>query len=278
MTILRRALLGVVGIWVTAVLLIMTLETRLVYPARNPAGENWKPAGLDFEEFECFSKDGTRVHGWVLPHPGPGPAVVFFHGNAEDVAEVGPGTGARLRQRLNATVLVFDYRGYGQTGGVPNERLVLEDSEAAVREFCRRQGLEPNQLVFYGRSLGGAVAVGTAARTGAGVLLLDRTFDSLPAAARSNYPWVPAERLMRNRFDSASRISTLDVPLLQSHFVDDEVVPVASGERLFAASPSEKKKFLRYPGGGHLVRLPNGWWQEAASFLDQHAPIRGASE
>lgn len=276
---IRKVLLATVlaagGAWVTLVAVMMLLETRLVYPAPDPAQKDWQPDLAGREEFACQSADGTRVHGWILRGAADSDlAIVFFHGNAEDVADCGPGIGQRLRDRLGATVLVFDYRGFGRTGGIPSEPRVIADGVAAVREFARRLGTTPDHLVFYGRSLGGGVAVGVARETGAGLLVLDRTFDSLPAAAAANYPWLPCGWLMRNQFRSADRIRHLDIPLLQSHFEGDEIVPVRSAEALFAASPAQDRLFLRYPGGGHLQRLPDEWWSAAVPFLRKHAPGR----
>lgn len=273
---LRRFALGLSGTWLAVVFMMMTLETRLVYPARDPNRQDWKPQSLDHRQFECRSRDGTRVHGWVLPGSGPGPAIVVFHGNAEDVAEVAPSIGDRLRKRLNATVLVFDYRGYGQTRGVPNEERVIEDGEAAVRAFAERMGTTPEKLVFYARSLGGGIALGVAERTGSGLLILDRTFNRLTDAAWANYPFVPTPWIMRNRFDSEARIARLDVPLLQSHFTDDEIIPLRLAERLYAASPASAREFVKMEGGGHLVRLPESWWPVAIGFVARHAPVVGA--
>lgn len=267
-----RVLLHSCAVYLALLAALMLLETRLVFPARDPALQDWVAADLPHEEMTCVSADGTTVHGWLLEGPAGGPAIVLFHGNAEDVAEVAPRTGRRLRERLGATVLVFDFRGYGQTGGVPNEKRVIEDGVAAVNWLAARLKTTPKRLVFYGRSLGGAVALGTAEKTGVGMLMLDRTFSSLTEAGQANYPWVPAKWLMRNRFDSARRLAKLDVPLFQSHFTNDRVVPFRLGEKLFAGSPSGHKEFFRMEGGHHLAPLPDAWWEAAVPFFAQHAP------
>jgi hypothetical protein len=270
--VLLRAMLHSCALYVVLVAVLMLLETRLVYPARDPALNDWIAADLPREEMTCISADGTVVHGWLLEGPAGGPAIVLFHGNAEDVAEVAPRTGQRLRERLGATVLVFDFRGYGKTQGIPTEKRILEDGVAAVNWMAQRLGTTPDQLVFYGRSLGGGVALGTAAKTGAGMLILDRTFSSLAGAGQANYPWVPATWLMRNQYPSAQWISNLDIPLFQSHFTGDRVVPFALGRRLFEASPAGQKEFLRLEGGHHLAALPEAWWDAAIPFVAQHAP------
>ncbi len=267
-----RVLLHSSVVYVALLAILMLLETRLVYPARDPGLQDWVTAELPHEEMTCTSADGTVVHGWLLEGPAGGPAIVLFHGNAEDVAEVAPRTGQRLRERLGATVLVFDFRGYGKTGGVPNETGVIEDGVAAVNWLAARLKTTPDQLVFYGRSLGGGVALGTAAKTGAGMLILDRTFSSLTDAGQAHYPWIPAKWLMRNRFHSAERLAKLDMPLFQSHFTNDEVVPFRLGEKLFASSPAQHKQFFRIEGGHHLAGLPETWWEAAIPFVAQHAP------
>jgi fermentation-respiration switch protein FrsA (DUF1100 family) len=275
---LKKIAFTVAGAYLALLMVMMALETRLVYPARDPARHSWQPTEFDYREFNCESRDGTNVHGWVLPGTKPGPAIVVFHGNAEDVAEVSPWLGESLRKNLDATILVFDYRGYGKTQGVPNEQRVLEDSEAAVRAFAKQLNTTPDKIVFYGRSLGGGVAVGTAERTGAGMLILDRTFNSLTETAASSFPWIPTSLIMRNRYPSDRRIAKLDIPLFQSHFEEDELIPFQQAEKLFAASPSRHKQFLGIPGGGHLRRLPDSWWPVAAEFVHQYAPVIPAPE
>jgi len=269
LTLLRRTAFAACGIYLSLVMAMMILETRLVYPAPPACVVASKPGET---ELTCLSADGTTVHGWLLEGPPNRPAIIVFHGNAEDVPRVARDIGRDMRDRLDATVLVFDYRGYGQTGGIPEEHAVLEDGEAMVRAFAELKKTTPDQLVFFGRSLGGGVATGVAARTGTGLVMLDRTFDALDTAASANYPWIPTRLVMHNHFCCDEVVCRLNVPYFQSHFRHDQITPLANAERLFGLCPSPVKQFVLMEDGHHLSPMPDHWWTEAKAFLDQHAP------
>ena len=269
LTFLRRILFAACGAYLSLVMAMMILETRLVYPA-PPARDVAPKAGE--REFTCQSADGATVHGWILEGLPNRPAIVVFHGNAEDVPRVARDFGREMCDQFEATVLVFDFRWYGRTSGIPDEKSVLDDGEAMVRAFATELKTNPDQLVFFGRSLGGGLATGVADRTGAGMLILDRTFDALDCAAAANYPWIPTRLVMCNHFRSDLILPRLTMPLFQSHFVNDEITPLPNAERLFGLAASPVKTFVRLDKGTHLSDMPDEWWNQAKAFLDLHAP------
>ena len=130
-------------------------------PSRYPAGD-WQPAGLAFEDAWFTAKDGTRLHGWYVPHPQPRAVVLFCHGNGGNVA-LWADVLRILHDRMGVTAMGFDYRGYGRSEGTPSEAGVLADARAARTWLAQRAGIAENQIVLMGRSLGGAVAVDLAA-------------------------------------------------------------------------------------------------------------------
>ncbi len=241
-------------------------ETKLVYPGSSASNGNWNPK-FSREEVSFVSADGTALVGWYLPFEKAATTVLIFHGNAENVATTSAAYGDRLRTELGANVFVFDYRGFGKSKGTPTEVSVIEDGVAALDWLLERENKVANEVVFYGSSLGGGVLLGVAERTPPKAIVLDRTFDSMVNAAFHNYPWLPVSLVMRNRFDNVQRISKLDVPVFQSHFTDDDLVPLALGRELSAAAKSAT--FLELPGGHHLARLPEDYWKELRVFVTQ---------
>lgn len=259
--------------YVALVLWLMYNETSLVYPGMPPSIGNWQP-NFAFETIRFRSADRTELEGWFLPHAAPRRDIVLFHGNAENVAATSAAYGNRLRDELQANVLVFDYRGFGNSAGTPSERAIIEDGIAAVDWLSQHVGKRPEELIFYGSSLGGGVAIGVAEFRRPRLLIVDRTFDSLVGVAGDSYPLVPVSWLMRNRFPSAERLARLPVPLIQSHFRDDELISLARAKRLFAAAPSPFKMFIELDGGGHLAPLPEAYWQrlrEAVAELESQS-------
>ena len=244
----------------------MFLENRLIFiPTKYPGG-NWRPFGLDFEDAWFQSSDGTRLHGWYVAHPKPLATVLFCHGNAGNVThreEMLRG----LRNVSGASVLVFDYRGYGRSEGSPNEKGLLADARAARTWLAQRTGVPEAQIVLMGESLGGAVAVDLAAEQGARALVLDSTFTNLPDVAAYHMPWLPVRLVMRTRLDAAGKIGRYQGPLLQIHGDGDTVVPYWLGRRLFERA-NEPKEFVTTPEGDHNDLRSEAYYKKVREFFE----------
>jgi fermentation-respiration switch protein FrsA (DUF1100 family) len=171
-----------------------------------------------------------------------------LHGNGGNITYTWPDL-RLISERLQATVFAFDYRGYGRSKGTPSERGLLMDARAARRWLADRASVAEHEIILYGRSLGGGVAVELAASDGAKALILESTFTSLPAVANDALPLWPG-LLMFNRYNSLSKIADYHGPLLLAHGDTDEIVPFEHGQALFAAA-NEPKQFVRIPKGDH---------------------------
>lgn len=236
--------------WVFMVLAMLGLENFLVfqptaYSATSPA---WQPKALKYEDADIASTDGVTLHGWYAPVVAPRAVVLMLHGNGGNIS--GMADELRAMQRLNVAALALDYRGYGKSTGSPSERGVLADARAARAWLAKRAGVGEQEIVLWGFSMGGGVAVDLAAEDGARGLVLQSTFTSLPDAAAMHYPWLPVRWLMRNRLDSAKKIARYRGPLLQSHGTADAIIPFELGRRLHALA-NEPKRFLEIPDGDH---------------------------
>lgn len=225
------------------------VENRIVFQPRPYPDGDWNPDPR-VEDAWFDAPDGTRLHGWYAEPGGQPRAVVLFcHGNGGNV------TARRhvvelFRDRMNAAVLVFDYRGYGRSEGSPTESGVLADARAARRWLAARAGVRERDVVIAGHSLGGGVAVDLAASDGARGLVLEGTFTNLPDVAASHVPLLPVRAVMLTRLDSAAKIPAYRGPLLHVHGDADRVVPYSLGQRLFRAA-NEPKRFVTVPGGNH---------------------------
>ncbi len=247
-------------------LLFVALENSLVFfPSKHPAGD-WQPAGLKFEDAEFTAADGTRLHGWFVPAENPSAVILFAHGNAgnithrEDLLRV-------MQSSLGASILAFDYRGYGRSEGAPDEAGVKQDARAARAWLSQRTGVREQDIVLMGESLGGAVVVDLAAKDGARGLILEDTFTSLPDMAGYHYPWLPARWLMRGRFDSLKLIKDYHGPLLMAHGTGDSIVPFSYAEKLFAAA-NQPKQLVIDEGYDHNDPRSPQFYDELRRFLD----------
>jgi fermentation-respiration switch protein FrsA (DUF1100 family) len=249
-------------------LAMMLLENWLVYPVPPVGWGNWNPKGLDPEDVWFESADGTRLHGWFVEHSNPARAILYCHGNGEHVA-MNAELAAHLRDKLQASVFLFDYRGYGRSEGRPHEAGCIADGSAAQRWLAERMRLRPDDVVLMGRSMGGGVAVALAAQNGAKALILENTFPCMVDVATTHYPWLPVRWLMDNRYDSVSQIRRYSGPVLQSHGSADEVVPINLGRKLFDAVPCEKKQWVEFPGLAHNDACPASYYDELSAFLSR---------
>lgn len=230
-----------------AVLAFATLEQRTLYfPDKTliaiPAAYR-----LPYEDVALKTQDGVSIHGWWLPGKGkPTKTLLFFHGNAGNISH-------RLDklQKLHAlglNVLILDYHGYGLSKGKPSEQGTYQDGEAAYAYLTRERKISTSQIIFYGESLGCAVAVQMATKFSAGGMILESPFTSTIAMGKLVFPWLPVQWMVRYRYDNLTKIANIRVPLLILHSPHDEVVPFAMAQQLYAAAPGPKT-FFELQGG-----------------------------
>ena len=208
------------------------------------------PAGFLIEIISIPTEDGLRLNGWWLKSAGTKRTVLFFQGNRRRAVD--------HRQRLktmvamNANALFFDYRGFGQTKGrIRKEEDIYRDGLAAWNYLTRDRQIPARDIILWGRSMGGAVAVEMARRRPAGALVLESTFYALGDMARVHYRWLPTRHLLKFRFRSGEKLADVHSPVLVVHSPEDGYVPFDQGWRLFeAASPP---KAMLTTSGHHLA-------------------------
>ena len=249
-------------------LLMVLMERHLVYHPPPPRPEDQRAIELGGEEVWLRAEDGAKLHGWFFPHADPKYAILYGHGNGED-AERNSRLMARLRDEVRASVFIFDYRGYGLSEGTPHEAGIILDGLAAQRWLAERMQLSTDEVVLYGRSLGGGVMVALAEQLGAQALIVHGSFANMTDVAADHYAWLPVRLLMRNRYESERRIKNYDGPLLQIHGTADRIVPLKLAKQLLAASPSKQKRFIEVPHGTHNDRLSPEVLDAITEFLDE---------
>lgn len=204
-----------------------------------------KAAGFDYQEISFKTQDGFLLNGWFIPAGESERTVLFFHGNAGNISH-------RLEKiafwhNLGLNIFIFDYRGYGQSQGKPSENGLYQDARAAYDYLQRERKLAEQEIIFFGESLGGAVAVDLATKTRPSALIVESTFSSSEDMAKIIYPFLPSF-MLRTRFDSAGKVKEIKIPKLFIHSQSDEIVPFKLGQKLFAAA-GEPKDFLKISGG-----------------------------
>jgi uncharacterized protein len=227
------ATIGIVVLW--------ALQRRLIYfpMAGVPA-----PAAVGLPGAQAVSfgtSDGVTLHGWFVPPAGTplGMTTIVFNGNAGHRGFRAP-LAAMLADSGVATLL-FDYRGYGENEGEPSEEGLAEDARAAYRHVVARKDVDPDRVVYFGESLGAAVAVRLATEHVPRALILRSPFTSLLDAGRYHYPFLPVATILRERYASIDRIADVTCPVLVITPEHDSIVPSAQSRRLYEAAQSSKR-------------------------------------
>lgn len=223
------------------------LERHTIYYPMHILEGTPEDVGLRFEEVEFFSQDKIKLQGWFIQNNLARATVIFCHGNGGNISH-------RLDKilflhKLGLNVFIFDYRGYGNSKGVPTESGLYLDSKAAGEYIKNRYKTEQNKMriIVYGESLGGAVAIDLASKMKVDGLILEGVFTAAKDMAKIIYPFLP-NFLITSKFDSLAKIKRTDAPKFLMHSLNDEIVPFSLGKKLFAAA-NEPKEFLELSGG-----------------------------
>jgi len=232
-----------------------------------PPAEAVLPAA---EDVGFTTADGLELAAWYVPAlgQGPHPAVVVLPGNAGDRSLRAPL--AELLCGMGASVLLVDYRGFGGNPGRPDEAGLHRDARAARDYLLTRDDVDADRLVYFGESLGAAVAVTLAVEHRPAGVVLRSPFTSLTDVGRLHYPFLPVGLLLRDRYPSADVIRDVDAPLLVIAGEDDSIVPASHSRRLYDAA-NEPKHLVVVGGADHNDRaLLDGSEVRAAvrGFLD----------
>ena len=212
--------------------------------------------------------DGLTLSGWFKPPLFQKDVVVFFHGNASHY-------GTRIEKAMAQAYkgygfLLEGYRGYGGNPGKPSEEGLYNDARAWMHALVNR-GVRAENIILYGESLGTGVAVQMALEyPDVKALVLESPYTSLPDVAAKTYFFVPVRLLMKDKFDSLSKIKKVKAPLLVLQGMKDRVVAPSFGQRLFAAA-NDPKEMVSLEGYGHND-MPDGILaQKLAAFVRSKA-------
>ena len=253
----RVFLMPVTALKILTLLLIIAIAAWLFYPRLlnyflffPQASFEQFPGnfGLVFEDVYFKTEDGRRLHGWFIPSKADRPVLLFCHGNAGNISH--RLENVRLLVDRNLSVFIFDYRGYGKSDGKPSVPGIYRDGLAAYDYLRGERQIHPEQIIPFGRSLGGAVALEIALRRKVPAVIIESAFTSTKEMAwtiplfRLFAPVVPAH------LDNLKKIRLIKAPILIVHGEQDKVVPFTMGTKLFDAA-REPKFFYPIAKAGH---------------------------
>lgn len=266
MSFLRTTLITAALVYLALLVVIYLLQRHLLYhPARTQASP--EEVGLSgVEAINLATQPGEKPIAWYAPAQGNKPTILFFHGNAGDIA--GRVERFAYYQQTGYGVMFLSYRGYGASTGSPTEAGLVSDAHAAY-DWLIANGIPASRIALVGESLGTGVAVQLAARKPVGAMALEAPFTSTADVARLSYWWLPVGLLMKDQFKSIDYVKSIRVPLLVMHGTDDRLIPVEMGKTLYAAA-NEPKEFVALANGTHGSIFSEQAWQREIEYFDQH--------
>jgi hypothetical protein len=249
--------------------LVWWLEPRMAFFPYRGVQETPAAARLPFDDLEIPTRDGETLHAWWLAHPTPRAQVIFWHGNGGNLS-LWLDVIVELRRR-GFSVLAVDYRGYGASTGRPSEKGVYKDADAALDVFNQKLRHKDVPVIFWGRSLGSAVASYSATKTAPDALVLESPFPDVRYLFRTNPVMWVLSLFSTYRFPTSKFVASYSGPLLVVHGEADTIVPYGAGRRVFERAPTTRKTFAAIPGADHNdlhVAAPGEYWKAIDAFVD----------
>lgn len=265
--------LVIVGVLIVG-LLVRQFEARFAfYPF---AGENRTPAqfGVAFSALTIDTADGEQLRAWHLPRPDAVAQVVYFHGNGGNlslwsdvlVAIVGHGY----------EVVAVDYRGFGLSTGAPSEQGLYRDVDATIAFVDTKLRRNNLPLVYWGRSIGSAMAAYAASRRAPDAVVLEAGFPTVRSLFASSPVMLALTLFATYRFPTAEWMSHVKAPALVLHGDHDSVIPYALGQQLYESLPGPKR-FVTIAGGDHNDPAPpdaEHYWGAVRDFVTSSSAPR----
>lgn len=234
----KKMAAGITGLasmlWLGLTAAVAANQRRLVFnPTLVREVQHPRSSGHRTRPVVLRATDGTRLCGWLMTPtiPGPRPAVLYFGGRSEEVSWVVRDAGKLFP---NMTVLAMNYRGYGESQGIPAEIHMIEDGCLLFDWLATRGQVDASRIAVLGRSLGSGVAVQVAKERPANSVVLITPYDSILAIAKRRFRVMPIEYMLRHRFESIKHAPSLKAPTYVLRAASDDVVPHANTDLLVA--------------------------------------------
>ena len=200
--------------------------------------------GINYKEINFSSADYTLLNGWYIEADSDR-VIIFLHGHRDNISYRMEHIG--IIQSLGYNLFIFDYKGFGKSNGYPTETGLYNDGLGAYRTLLKDFNFKPEEIILFGRSLGGAVAIHLASLVNVNCLIIESGFLSIYHLSYDILGFHVPKWLISNRYESINKIEQISIPKLLIHSENDELIPYYHGIQLFEAA-QEPKKFLKIQG------------------------------
>lgn len=245
----KRVLVNGGLIYAGICLFMFFLANRFVYLPMSHVEYTPEAHGIDYDSFFLATEDQQKIQVWEVPATGASDKgwMLICHGNAGNLGH--RVSLIRDLHEIGYSILIFDYRGYGESTGKPTEAGTYQDLRTVWTYLTVQKGVLPENVVLFGRSLGGAVVAELAENVTCRVAVLESTFTSLAAIASEVYPFLPCRLLLGDAYNTLERIKAFKAPVVIMASPDDQLIDISHSKQLFEVA-MKPKEFV-YLQGGH---------------------------
>ena len=246
------------------------MQPSFVYGPYREVPYNPGDLGLAFEKIAFKTEDGLSLSGWYVPAVKARFTMLFCHGNGGNMAH--RLDSINIFNELGVNCFIFDYRGYGTSQGKPTEQGTYLDAAAAYKWLTEQKQIRPENIIIFGRSLGGSIAAQLASQVKARALIVESSFTSYVDIGKKFYPYMPVRLFARYSYKTIDYIRQVSVPVMIIHSRNDEVIPFEFGLKLYEAA-GEPKQFVKIFGSHNDGFLHSGQiyrdnWTQWLKFLE----------
>ena len=241
-------------------------QRNLLY---HPSENNYQNDKIQFSYDEIFIKvdDKIKLKSWIInKNLKKFKTLLFFHGNAGELSN----RIYKLNElnKLDINILLISWRGFSGNEGSPTEENLYKDAKAAIK-WLNRKEVENNKIILYGESLGTGVAVEIGKKNNFNSIILESPFTSMENAAKIYYPYLPVKLLLKDKYNSISKIKKITTPILIMHGKKDDIVPFSMGKELFEKANNPKYSYFT-SDDDHMMEFNDQILKSIKNFIDKH--------
>ena len=257
---------SIVVAYLVILVFIYFYQRNLLY---HPSENNYQndEVKFNYEEVNIEVENKIKLKSWLINKDLKKlKTLLIFHGNAGDLSN----RIYKLNElnKLNINILLISWRGFSGNKGSPTENNLYKDAEAAIK-WLNKKNVSNNQIILYGESLGTGVAVGMAKKNDFNSIILESPFTSIENSAKIYYPYLPIKLLLKDRYDSISKIKSITTPILIMHGAKDDVVPISMGKELFEKANNPKHSYFTKEDD-HMMEFNLNLLVEIENFIKKY--------
>ena len=255
----------VVAYFVVVVFVYFYQRNLLYHPSENNYQND--EVKFDYEEVYIEVENEIRLKSWLINKDFKNlKTLLIFHGNAGDLSN----RIYKLNElnKLQINILLISWRGFSGNKGSPTEKNLYKDAEAAIK-WLNKKNVSNNQIILYGESLGTGIAVEMAKKNDFNSIILESPFTSIENSAKIYYPYLPVKYLLKDRYDTISKINMVKSPIMIMHGEKDDVVPLSMGKKLFEKANSPKHSYFTSTGD-HMMEFNPELLKEIKNFIEKY--------